>query len=202
MSEPYEIIASPFTLYKAPVGTAFPAIGAAPAVDWVKIGVSGDRSMNEDGVTVAHSQTVNAVRTAGSTGPVKAFRSEEDMMVSLTLLDISLEAYALAMNGNAVTAVAAGIGTPGTKALKLYRGVHVETMALLVRGVASAYGDGWNAQYQIPVCFQSGNAEPVFTKGEPAGLALEFTLLEDHDAGSADLRFGQLIMQHQVALVE
>lgn len=200
MGEPYEIIASPFTLYKAPVGTAFPLIDAAPAVDWVKIGVSGDRSMNEDGVTVAHSQTVNTVRTAGSTGPVKAFRPEEDMVVSLTLLDLTLEAYSIAMNGNAVTATAAGVGTAGSKALKLHRGVQVETFALLIRGVASAYGDGWNAQYQLPVCFQSGNPEPVFTKGEPAGLALEFTCLEDHDAVSADLRFGQLIMQHQAPL--
>lgn len=202
MSEPYEIIASPFTVFKAPVGTAFPAIDAAPAVDWVQIGVSGDRSMNEDGVTVAHSQSVNAVRTAGSTGPVKAFRSEEDMVVSLTLLDLTLEAYALAMNGvsSLATPVAAGVGTAGYKGLKLYRGVQVETFALLIRGAASAYGDGWNAQYQIPVCFQSGNAEPVFTKGEPAGLALEFTLLEDNDAASADLRFGQLIMQHAIAL--
>lgn len=200
MSEPYEIIASPYTLYKAPVGTAFPLIDTTPAVDWVKIGVHGDRSVNEDGVTVAHSQAVNTVRTAGSTGPIKAFRNEEDMVVSLTLLDLTLEAYAIALNGNAVTATAAGVGTAGFKSLKLYRGVQVETFALLIRGVASAYGDGWNAQYQLPVCFQSGDPEPVFTKGEPAGLALEFTCLEDHDAPSADLRFGQLIMQHQAPL--
>lgn len=200
MSKPYEIIAAPFTVYRAPVGTAFPLIGAAPANDWVMIGTSGDRSQTEEGVTVAHSQSINAVRAAGSTGARKAFRNEEDMMVSFTLMDISLEAYSLAMNGNAVATTAAGAGTAGYKALKLYRGVNVTLYSLLIRGVASAYGDGWNAQYQIPVCYQSGDAEPVFTKGEPAGLALEFAALEDPDAATADLRFGQLIMQHAPAL--
>lgn len=198
--EPFEIMAAPFTAYLAPVGTAFPLIDSAPAVDWIKVGTSGDRSMNEDGVTVAHSQATNAVRTAGSTGPVKAFRTEEDLVVSFTLLDISLEQYSLALNGNAVATTAAGVGAAGFKALKLYRGVQVQTYALLLRGVASAYGDGWSAQYEIPVCFQSGNPEPVFTKGEPAGLALEFTALEDNDAATPDLRFGRLIMQHAVAL--
>ncbi len=46
-------------------------------------------------------------------------------------------------------------------------------MALLIRGDASPYGDAYGSQYEIPACFQSGSPEPVFTKGEPAGLALE-----------------------------
>jgi hypothetical protein len=141
------------------------------------------------------------VRSAGSTGQRKAFRTEEDLTFALTLMDISLEQYALAINGNDVATTAAGVGTAGFKALKLYRGVQVETMALLVRGVASAYGDGWNAQYEIPVCYQSGDAEPVFTKGEPAGVALEFTALEDN-AATPDMRFGRIVMQHAAALSE
>lgn len=202
MGEPYEIIAAPFTVYAAPVGTAFPLISAAPAVDWIMLGAAGDRSVTEDGVTVAHSQSINGVRTAGSTGQRKAFRTEEDLVISLTLLDITLEQYARALNSNAVGTTAAGVGTVGFKSLKMYRGVEVATMALLVRGVASAYGDGWNAQYEVPVCYQSGDAELVYTKGEPAGVALEFTALEDFDAASADLRFGRLVMQHAIALSE
>jgi hypothetical protein len=173
-----------------------------PAVDWIKVGTSGDLSETEEGVTISHSQSINKVRAAGSTGPRKAFRSEEDLMIALTLMDISLEQYKLAMNGNAIATTAAGVGTVGFKSLKLYRGVNVATFALLVRGVASAYGDGWNAQYQVPACYQSGDAELVYTKGEPAGLALEFTALEDPDAASADARFGQLVMQHAIALAE
>jgi hypothetical protein len=202
MSEPYEIIAAPFTLYVAPVGTVFPLIDAAPSGSWIMVGTSGDRSETEEGVTVGHSQSINGVRSAGSTGQRKAFRTEEDLTFALTLMDISLEQYALAINGNDVATTAAGVGTAGFKALKLYRGVQVETMALLVRGVASAYGDGWNAQYEIPVCYQSGDAEPVFTKGEPAGVALEFTALEDDNAATPDMRFGRIVMQHAAALSE
>lgn len=198
--QPYEIIAAPFTLWWAPTGTAFPLIDAAPAVAWIKVGTSGDRSESEEGVTVAHGQEFNQVRTAGATGPVKAFRTEESLVVSLTLLDITLEQYRLSLNGNAVATTAAGVGTAGFRALNLYKGVDVAAMALLVRGEVSGYGDGWRSQYEIPVCFQSGSPEPVFTKGEPAGLALEFTALEDPAAATADARFGRMIMQHAAAL--
>lgn len=198
--QPYEIVGVPFTLWCAPVGTAFPLIGVAPAADWKMIGTHGDRSQDEEGVTVSSSQTINAVRTAGATAPVKAFRTEEGLVISLTLLDISLEQYSLALNSNAVATTAAGAGTAGFKAVKLYRGVEVATMALLVRGDASAYGDNMKCQYEVPVCYQSGNPEPVHTKGQPAGLALEFTALEDFAAATPDMRFGRLVMQHQAPL--
>lgn len=199
---PYEIMGVPFTLYVAPVGTAFPLLGAAPSGDWLKIGTSGDRNYSDEGVTVAHSQALNSVRGAGATGPQKAWRTEEDLVVSLTLWDMTLEQYAIAINTNPVATTAAGVGTIGFKTLKLYQGVEVRTMALLIRGEASAYGEGWKSQYQVPVCYQSGNPEPVFTKGEPAGLALEFTALEDPNAATPDARFGSLIMQHAIALAE
>jgi hypothetical protein len=199
--KPFEIVAAPFTLWVAPVGTAFPDIDEAPSGSWIKLGTSGDRSETEEGVTVTHGQEINQVRTAGATGPVKAFRTQESMVVAMTLLDLSLEQYAQALNGNAVTTTAAGVGSAGFKALKLYQGLQVEALALLVRGAAgSAYGDDWAAQYEIPACFQSGSPEPVFTKGEPAGLALEFTALEDPDAATPADRFGRIVMQHAAAL--
>lgn len=200
MGKPHEIIAAPFTLWAAPVGTAFPLIGAAPAVDWIRVGTSGDRNYAEEGVTVAHSQAFSQARPVGATGPVKAWRTEEDLVVSLTLWDLTLEQYATTLNSNAVATTAAGVGVAGFKAMQLYQGGEVTLMALLVRGDVSAYEAGFKSQYEIPVCYQSGSPEPVFTKGEPAGLALEFTALEDPDAASADLRFGRLVMQHAAAL--
>lgn len=200
MGQPYEIVAAPYTLFVAPVGTAFPLLNAAPASPWVMVGTSGDLSTTEEGVTVTHEESINKVRAAGSTGPRKAFRTEEDFLISLTLMDITLEQYALALNGNTIATTAAGVGTPGFKSLQLYKGTQVKTMALLVRGEVSGYGDGWRSQYQVPVCFQSGAPEIVFTKGDPAGLALEFTALEDTAAVTPDARFGSLIMQHAAPL--
>lgn len=197
--DPYEIIGAPFTLYLAPVGTAFPLIDGAPAAAWIKVGSNGDRNYSEDGVTVAHSQSIETARPAGATGPVKAWRTEEDLKISLTLWDMTLEQYRKALDDVTVTTVAAGAGTAGHKMIPLSQGQEVTAYALLARGV-SAYGAGFNAQYEVPRCFQSGNPEPVFTKGQPAGLELEFTALEDLAAASAAERFGRLRMQHQAPI--
>lgn len=197
--EPYEIIGQPLSLWLAPVGTAFPAVTADPSSPWVKVGTSGDRSQNEEGVTVTHSQTLNKVRTGGSTGAVKVFRPEEDLMFRLTLLDVSLEQYKLALNSNTLTTVAAGSGTIGTKTVGLSRGKAVTTYALLVRGV-SPYGDAFNMQYQVPRCYQAASPAIVYRKGQPAGIELTFEALEDLGAASEAVRFGSIVAQHQAAL--
>lgn len=194
---PFEIIVAPFSAYWAPTGEPFPAIDAAPAGNWQLIGKSGDRNYSEEGVTVRHSQTIELIRTLGTTGPVKASRTEEILAVAFTLLDMTLEQYRLAVNLNSVAVTAAGAGTPGYKTLHLYRGVTVATHALLLRGTASPEGDGWNSQYEVPYCFHSGNPEPVFRKGQAAGLALEFMTIEDPNAATPAERFGRLIVQHQ-----
>jgi hypothetical protein len=194
-SAPYEIIAAPFTVWFAPLGTAFPLINAAPANPWAKIGSSGDLNYLDDGVTVAHSQAMTLFRALGDAGSRKAFRTEEDLMVRLVLADLTLEQYAHALNSNTVTTVAAGMGTAGYKKIGLSRGFSVATYALLVRG-PSPYGDDFNMQFQVPRAAQTGNPEPVMRKGEPAALALEWTALVDPDAATEFVRFGQLLAQH------
>lgn len=196
-TEPFEIIAGPISAYIAATGTAFPAIDAAPGAGWTLIGTSGDEDYDEQGVKVAHSQTVSAWRGLGSTGPRKAFRTEEGQTIEFTLFDMTLENYALAFNGNEVATTAAGAGTAGFKALPLYRGHSVETVALLLRGKFSPYGDGMNLQYQVPVCFLNSSPEPVFKKGDPAGLTFQYMALVDPNAATEGARFGQLIAQHQ-----
>ena len=37
-SDPFEILAGPADIYVAPIGTAFPLVNVAPAVDWVHPG--------------------------------------------------------------------------------------------------------------------------------------------------------------------
>lgn len=197
--EPFEIIAAPFTVWTAPVGTAFPAIDEQPAAAWVLVGTSGDRNVAEGGVTVTHEQTIEVIRTEGSTGPVKAFRTEEGLLIAFSILDVSLEQYATALNSPTVAETAPGTGTAGTKSITLRQGPTVATRALLVRG-PSPYGEQWNMQYEVPVCFQSGNPAPVYTKTAAAALALQFTALEDPNAASDAERFGRLLAQNAAAL--
>ncbi len=200
MPAPLELLAGPITLWLAPVGTAFPLVTGAPPGPWVRIGTSGDASYDEDGVVVSHVQKIDTARAAGTTGPIKAFRTEEDLMISLKLMDISLEQYSVAMNAALVTTVAAAVNVPGTKRMPLMRGGNVVIYALLARGFISAYGDGFVGQYEVPRVFQSDNPKPVFKKGKPMTLDLEFTALEDLSAATPLERFGRLVSQHQVPL--
>ncbi len=199
-SEPYEIVAQPFTLYLSPVGTAFPDVDTVPPGPWVKIGTSGDLNYSEEGVTVSHPQTVELWRALGSTGPRKAFRTEEELRITMQLADLTLEQYKLALNDNTVTTVGAGAGTPGYKKVGLSRGLEVKQWALLVRGGQSPYGDTWATQFEIPVAVEAAEPEVVFVKGEPALLQLEFVALENPDAATVDERFGRLIAQNATAI--
>ncbi|KKM73940.1 hypothetical protein LCGC14_1405350 [marine sediment metagenome] len=199
-TEPFEIVAAPFTLWWAATGSTFPDLNDTPASPWAKVGTSGDRNYSEDGVVVAHEQTVELFRALGSTGPVKASRTEEGLLIRITLWDMSLGQYRLALNNNTVATTAAGSGTAGIQTLPIYRGLDVTMIALLVRGDVSPEGASWKSQYEIPYVFESGAPEPVFQKGEPMGLELEFTAVEDPNAASASVRFGNLKVQNAAAI--
>lgn len=193
---PYEIIAGTVEVYQAPVGTAFPDIDGVPGASWTKVGTSGSLNyLDSDGVKVDHSQTLAFFRALGDCGSRKVFRTEEDFKIGLTMADLTLEQYANALNGNAVTTDAGGAGVAASKKLGLSRGFPVDTVALLVRIPFSPYVADGNTQFECPRAAQTGNPTPVFKKGEPAALALEWTALVDPDATSDDERFGRLICQ-------
>lgn len=197
-TSPFEIIAAPYTLYFAATGTTFPDVDTAPSGDWTKVGTYGDLNYGEEGVTVEHSQDIVEFMALGDAGTRKVFRTKESQKVKIKLFDITLEQYKLALNRNTVTTVAAGSGTPGYKKIGLSRGFQVDTMALLVRGEVSPYGDIWFMQYEIPIAAQTGNPTIIYKKGEPAGLDLEWTTLVDPSASAAE-RFGRLVVQHATA---
>lgn len=191
---PYEVIAAPYDVYWAEVGTPFPDIDAVPLSPWALVGTSGSLNYTEAGVTIAHSDETVQWRALGDTGTRKVFRTGEGLAIRFVLADLSLEHYRHAINLNAVNTVAQGVGSPGYKWIGLSKGPFVTQVALIVRG-PSAYGDGMFAQYQVRIAFQTGNPEPVFVKNEPAGLALEYTAVVDPTAATVYERFGRLVMQ-------
>ena len=195
---PYEIVAQPFELWLAPVGTTFPEIDADPESPWTKVGTSGALNYTEKkGVLVSHKQTVDLWKSLGSTGPRKAFRTEEEFKVSIELVDITLEQYTIALNHNSITTEAPSAGVAGYKKIGMSRGLSVIQKALLVRGAAaSPYGAAWNAQFEAPIMVQVASPTLTFMKGQPAGLELEFAALEDASAEDETERFGRLIVQN------
>jgi hypothetical protein len=195
-SAPFNLVGVPFTAYTAPVGTAFPSVWTVtPAVDWIKLGTNGALDYGEDGVTLNLSQSIAKWRGLGHPGPRKSFRTEEDLIVSLTLADMSLEQLKVVLNGNAITTVAPG-GDPGTKSIGLSRGLGVSTFALLLRANdGSPYGD-FAAQYEFPLAQQTGSPQPVLGRKGPAIFNVEFSMLVDPDASGEDTRFGRLRVVH------
>lgn len=169
--QPYQIIAGPAKVYVAPVGTPFPAIDSEHGVDvdfgtalWTALGHT------DGGVKVAHAQTIVPLRTDQVTAAVKMVRSEEDLEITFSLAELTLEHYAVVLNQ--VGAVTSGTGF---KKINLYRGGSgVETFALLVRGdQLSPYGP-YNLQYEVPNAYQSGAPDTEYTKDAKALLACSF----------------------------
>ena len=194
-SAPLEVIGAPFTMWVAPVGTAFPDVDTDPdSTDWTLVGSAGPLNYDEAGVNVEHSQSMAFWRSLGDAGSRKVFRSSEDLKIGLALVDVTLEQYSFAINGNTVTPTAAGVGTPGTKKIGLSRGFVVDTRAVLLRGPSPEMEDG-AMQYECPRAAQTGEPKPVYTKDKPAMLAIEWTALVDPSASDPSEYFGRIVVQ-------
>jgi hypothetical protein len=196
MAAPFELVASPLSLYLAPVATAFPAIDTPASsfpVTWTPVGsnIYGP-TYNTDaaGITVTHNQTLATWTPVGTTAPIKMWRTDEQLQISITLADVSPAQYSLSLNSVAITTTVATTGVAGTQAMPLLQGIPVTNFALLARGVSSI-NDALNAQYQVPCVYQAANPAPVYKKGAPAELALTYATMLDPNGGG----FGTLVIQ-------
>lgn len=198
-SVPLEVIAAPFTMWVAPAGTVFPEVDQDPdSSDWTLIGRAGPLNYDEAGVNVEHAQSMAFWRSLGDAGSRKVFRSSEDLKIGLMLVDVTLEQYSFALNGNVVTTTPAGAGVPGTKKIGLSRGFVVDTRAVLLRGPSPEMEDGV-MQYECPRAAQTGEPKPVFVKDKPAQLAIEWTALVDPNAADPSEYFGRIVVQTAAA---
>ncbi len=185
------IITGPLSLYFAAVGTSFPLVDDDPPTGFTLIGTSGAKNYMEDGVEVTLNQSTETFRGLGSTTALKAFRTEEDVVITVTMVDLTLAEVRRALNENAVTNTAAASGVPGTDEIRLDRGVDVNTIALLVRGIGkSAQFDTGNLQFEFDKVYEGASQVLTFVKGEPVGVLMEFHALED-DNGDVGRWFNQ-----------
>lgn len=196
-SAPYEVIAGPATIYRAPAGTARPSIATYPLVepagDWVKVGTNGDLNYDEQGVRISSPQEINKWKALGDTGSRKAFRVNEDFMVGFKVVDLKLDIWARALNENTIGTTAAGAAAGHSK-IGLSRGPGVAAIALLVRFPSPFGADLW-AQIWLPRAINEAAVEAVFQKGTPVGLDLEFSSMVYEAASSEEERFGVLEAQ-------
>lgn len=194
MAAPEEILAYPLQVYRAIVGTAFPLVDAAPAVAWVLLGNAGNNNYDDSGVVVSHGETTFDFIPAGSTMPTKRFRTGENLLTKLNLVDLSSAGYAMAMNGAAVTTVPASTGVAGTDEFDLFRGDSVAEYAVLMRCPSPA-DNTLTMQYEIPKAFISVNGDVTFNKGVVASLPIEIQMVRHTSADDP-----KVVIQTAVAL--
>lgn len=180
---PFEIIAAPYDVYVAPVGTAFPDISQAPAVAWLLLGSSGSKNYDEDGVVVTHQQNIETFTPVGLTAPRKAFRTTEGLQIEFKVVDVSATQYARILNNAAVTNTSAGTGLGGNLNFPLLQGLSVSIFSLLMRSTESAGGNNFNSQYDVPIAYQNEELEVTYKKGEPASLNCQWLVLWDPTQG-------------------
>lgn len=180
-------------VYTAPVGTAFPAIDAEPAAGWTLLGTNGNKSIHEDGITINWEGNINQVRPAGSTGPIKAFRTSEGFTIGLTLLDMTLEQLARALGGDQDATSATG-----QVSMPIYRGFHIEGYAVLIRW-PSPYDETVDAQFQIPHAYFDANGSSTLSKNDVSGLPLTIVALVDPDAAEGE-EFGLVVAADPTAV--
>lgn len=193
-NEPFAMVVGPGQVYLAPVGTAFPAIDQPPSGSWGLLGTLGNRNQSEAGIKIVHEQKVTEHFVSGSTGPQKATRQQERLIISGELEDLTLEQYTKLMSGLAIADTPEAAATAGYRTLNIRMGLDVAEFALLVRG-ASPYANGMNMDWRVPRVYQSTNPSPVLSKAGPAMLAFEFVALEDLDASSEATRYGSIVAQ-------
>lgn len=171
-----EVIGSPYAVWVAPIGTAFPTVDSAPAAGWVEFGTNGTENQGTKGVTLGISETISSFKPAGDTLKVKDWRTEEDVTVAFSVVDTTVEQLSQILDGATITTVAASTAVAGNKSIHLKRGVNVAYFALLVRGL-SPYDDGtntMNAQWEFARVCQEGNQSIVYVPGTPAEVDCQF----------------------------
>jgi hypothetical protein len=194
---PFEIIAGPAIVYVAPVGTSFPAVDEAPAVAWLRLG------RTKGGVGAQHNQTQVDLRADQDTAPAKVMRTEESMVLTFALADLTLENFGRVLNGILPTDVAPVVGPPavaGYRKMTMYQGLTVAQYAMLIRApspyleVLIAY-ESLGLDYRLTRVSQSGNPSVKFVPDDMALLETEWKVISDPNAVGATLleRFGYLV---------
>ena len=186
MADRDRLVAGPATVYVAATGTAKPVVEAAPPNAWSVFALK----QYGDELDISFPQSLTAERVFGETAPIKHFRSEEDVTVSLQVKNLDVNVLSYALNRNAVTVTAAGTSQVGRLTMDLERGQTVNTHALLIRYV-SAFDKEWASQIWLPQVVVENEITLPFRRAEATMYTVVFKA-EHHDS----LGVGSIEMQH------
>jgi len=180
------IIVGSGRVWIAPEGTAFPTLDQLPtdvSASWTELGEF------DGGVQISSPQTVDEHRTDMESGIQKATRSSEDLVITVSLADNTLESLSRMINGTTVNQVAAGVGTRGYKEFGFYRGLAVVTYAFVFQG-PSPYIDGERMRYLVPRGYFAGDMGRSHVKNSKTLIPVEFHAMVDPNAADPSEKFG------------
>lgn len=177
-SSPYEQLIGVWKVYIAPAGTAEPSVASAPSGAWSLLGPT-----NED-QEIEHGGALEFFRDNDGTGPIKATRPEEDVIVRFTVVGLTQENYAKIISSAA--AISTDVSPVNSKQMNLKRGLVPTEYALILRGESDSPYGNFPAHYYIPRMVQG--SEPTQTRGKDQrpGLECEFYALEDRSQAAGE----------------
>ena len=196
MPSPFEMVAGIVAVLAAPEGTLAPELSRSPPPPWELLGYRGASNISEDGVTLEFTETIDVVRSLAVSAPERLFRTDEDLLLKLGILDIRAETFAEAMGQQVPLTVSAGSGTAGYIETNLVRAIdraggttdnQVNYRAVLIR-TPSPYGDGMFAQFWLPKAYISLSGALHYTKGEAWSWRSRFLLPEIRPWEPGDIR--------------
>ena len=192
--DPREIVVGPLEIWLAAAVEAEDDVDIAPVGNWNKVGTTGDENYTEDGVTVTHSQTVQEHRAVGTTGALKATRTEESLTIAFALMDMNLAQVTRLLN-NTTKSTGATAGASAFDYIGLRRGADITVLSMIARGDGLSPTGAYNIQLYTPRVYQSGDFSPVFSKSAVATYAAVFSALEHQSAATAEQRFGRWVIE-------
>lgn len=178
---PFSQIVGAAKIYLAPYGTPEPSVASAPGAPWIEFGAT------EGEQTIAFAGALTYFRDNDHQGPVSAVRAEEDVNVSFTLVNSSLEFVSRVMHD--VGKLTNDASPVPSRVMPFKRGAYPTPYAILFRGdFDSPYG-AYPGHHYIP--YVVSDAEPALTRAKDGRQSVEcnFVAIED-DAQIEALRLG------------
>jgi hypothetical protein len=186
VSTPYDRLVGTWRVYLAPAAEAAPTVSSTPSGNWAELGPT------DEDQGIKHGGALTYFRDNTAQGPRKAVRPEEEVMVSMTVVGLTLENYAKILN--AAANVVSAVGPPATKKIPVVRGFNPTEYALLLKGTSDSPYGNFPGQWYFPRVVVDGEPEQVRARDGSPGLEIEFGVLW-YASASAGEEMGIWIVQ-------
>ena len=151
-----------------------------PPSPWFQLGENGNLGYSSDGVRLEEAESLTDIFTDGVTMAIDSRRTEESKMLSVTLMEDSLDLsmFRMALNYNEVTEVMETPSVEGSSTIALYKGPHVAKFQLVGRAMSDPDdGPQFPVQLWLPIVRLGGSISSSFVKGDPLMVEASFMTL-------------------------